>query len=235
VNWRLDGEDLSIERRFFRREESAAIMMNAFQNHMSDIQIRKNDSLSIYPYELCAQYGDCLNRWSVNILESGDVITENAGIRFNLSWDELFLKICFKPYGPLVWNTDTMFDYYLTHIILRVGTEYNKEPEYVVLQISNEELKAYQWPTGQGWKNRPIEQKSIKSRQEKDMYICEIPWDTIKMKHVCEGTQLYLDIQAHLTFARERYYVDVCWNAGNCGCMWNEIRDCSYLTNVIIA
>lgn len=235
LNWKWGDQEAAIERRFLRPEETADCMEARFEEGVSVVRIPKELSADTLPYRLCVRYQDSEAKWPCNILDAGDTVYPPLWIDFGISWSQEALRVTFIPSENLQWlSGTTTFDYFLSHLVVRVGDSYEKEPHYVALQVADGRLRAYCWPEGKAWDVVPSEQPAVQCQSRASVYTAEIPWTLLEVSNVQAGKELYLDIQAHMAYVRETKYVDVAWIAGNCGCMWNEVEDCRYLGRAIL-
>lgn len=236
IDWIYGDLNLSIERRLLRGEECAELMWNQRMKYLHPLNIKRYIQGQELQYRLQALFYDEEAKWPVNILETGSLEHPMQYFDFDISWTEECLVLQILPVGTMIWQEKTdAYDDYLTHLMLRVGHTYEKEPQNIIFQISDGKMRPYISEDNQPWDIHGYVVPEIQCIQnQKGVYICSIPWSVIGIGKAEAAVQLYLDLQARMTAEREKKYIDICWQAGNCGCEWQEIEDCSFLTPVIL-
>lgn len=239
IDWQYAGKELSLIRRYLRSEECADIMERLQRQAAVMIPIaRENPDIQHLPYRLEAAVYDEKGRWPVNILEDGGIRHPEQFFDFNITWSPEVLTLSFRPYGEMQWCTNDNYEDYMTHLMLRVGYQYEKTPVNIIFQMNNGIMKAYMDDDNMPWDMRGYEVPKIRCSQTEEaegiIHVCKVPWHLLGIEKAEEGTRMYLDLQARITTEREKNFIDICWQAGNCGCEWQEVEDCSFLISMVL-
>ena len=236
IDWNFNSIELPIEFRYLRPIETYNILEENYKNTISEItKINNSSNYNSDVFVLQYSSGKISTKYANEVLETGVIDPIDLPVLFSVNWEKEAFVFYFEFPNDIIWNQSLRrFDFHSSYIILRIGEKYENEPCYIVIQLIDNYLKTFMWEMGREWFLTPKENKKIQSSFVNNKWQIRIPIQLLDFRENFVGKTIYFDVQAHLVKRREYLYTDISWSAGNCGCMWNEIRNCSYLQKALL-